>query len=215
MRRRGGDGAVKGGGGSKGGGGGGKSFFGKGGLEGEVSRNLLDVVCTWTMLIGMVASSFWTEWAVPKFCASANASEKVCGQFRSCCFCCCFCCCCCCCSCCCCPSAFRPALDLAEGGGDDGGRRRSTRVRGRTYAPRAAECGSLSCSSWCADFDVQLCRTSGLFVHLLLHRVVRSLAAAQHYQPVGVHLHQRTGAQAHCQIWPSGRSCCHLCNGAG
>ena len=89
MRRKGGDGAVKGGGGSKGGGGGGKSFFGKGGLEGEVSRNLLDVVCTWIMLIGMVASWFWSEWAVPKFCASSSASEKVCGQSRSCCCCCC------------------------------------------------------------------------------------------------------------------------------
>lgn len=86
VRRKGGGG---GGDGAKrsGGGGGGKSFFGKGGLEGEVSKNLVDVVCTWVMLAGMVGSAFWVDWAVPTFCAKADASETVCGQSCTCCCC--------------------------------------------------------------------------------------------------------------------------------
>ena len=85
VRRKGGaggsDGAKRGGGG-----GGGKSFWGKAGFEGEVSKNLVDVVCTWVMLAGMVASAAWVEWAVPTFCGNADASDKVGGQSRPCCW---------------------------------------------------------------------------------------------------------------------------------
>ena len=49
---------------------------GKGGLEGEIGRNLVDVVCTWIMLSGMALSAFWIDWAVPRFCDS-NANDKV------------------------------------------------------------------------------------------------------------------------------------------
>jgi len=35
------------------------------------------VVCTWVMLAGMVGSAFWVDWAVPTFCAKADASETI------------------------------------------------------------------------------------------------------------------------------------------
>ncbi len=87
VRRKGGGGGGDGAKRSGGGGGGGKSFWGKGGLEGEVSKNLVDIVCTWAMLAGMVCSALWVDWAVPTFCAKADASEKVCTEFRTCCCC--------------------------------------------------------------------------------------------------------------------------------
>jgi len=55
----------------------GKSFWGKGGLEGEVYNNLIDVVCTWGMLGGMALSAVWVERAVPLFCANSNPNDKV------------------------------------------------------------------------------------------------------------------------------------------
>ena len=60
----------------KGGGGGGRSFWGKGGLEGEITANLVDVVCTWMMLGGMCLSAVWINWAVPRLCADADPSDK-------------------------------------------------------------------------------------------------------------------------------------------
>lgn len=71
---------MAGGGGGGGAGGAskkGKSFWGKGGLEGEVYNNLIDVVCTWGMLGGMALSAVWVERAVPLFCANSNPNDKV------------------------------------------------------------------------------------------------------------------------------------------
>jgi len=78
LRRKGGGGGE--GGASKksgGGGGSGRSFWGKSGFEGEVANNLIDVVCTWTMLSGMALSAVWSNWAIPHFCSATNETDTI------------------------------------------------------------------------------------------------------------------------------------------
>lgn len=56
---------------------GGKSWWGKGGFEGEVASNLIDVVCTWFFMGGLALSAVWVEWGIPYFCSGADPKDKI------------------------------------------------------------------------------------------------------------------------------------------
>jgi len=88
VRRKGGGGGGAEAGASKKSGGSGRSFWGKAGFEGEVAKNLIDVVCTWGMLTGMAGSAVWSNWAIPHFCSATSEADTVhvhpcCGAFAS------------------------------------------------------------------------------------------------------------------------------------
>jgi hypothetical protein len=74
-RRKGGGGANSDSGGKRSAGG--KSWWGKGGFEGEVASNLIDVVCTWFFMGGLALSAVWVEWGIPYFCSGADPKDKV------------------------------------------------------------------------------------------------------------------------------------------